>query len=348
MNTVMVNEKATNAMLSGLGNVRVENANVYLNGAGLFVRPHIGRKRIRIGIPKEWLHGDKNDQFRKDRIEAGCITVLPPEDEAALQKLESAVRSKVKKLAIGMDSKFMPIEVYKTEFKPFFEDTKDEYFALRDKLVGNWNQIIADFEVSLHNYLITLPTYTPEMEKSILASIPSAADFARSFYMEPGISAFPVVENISILDPSVADDLRESTVNQAISMVHGVMGTILNEVNATLSEKILEHGEGKAFDGRTSRTLTVLINRVKKNNILKHEIVDNIVKDLNKIVSMVESRKGTLNVAKLQGIDEDIVENMEQVMIYIFGFANEVGIEIEETKAMSHATLAALCGITTA
>lgn len=348
MNTVMVNEKATNAMLSGLGNVRVENANVYLNGAGLFVRPHIGRKRIRIGIPKEWLHGDKNDQFRKDRIDAGSITVLPPEDEAALQKLESAVRTKVKKLAIGMDSKFMPIDVYKTEFKPFFEDTKAEYFALRDKLVGNWDQIVDGFKVDLHNYLVTLPTYTPEMEKGILANIPSAADFARSFYMEPGISAFPVVENISILDPSVASDLRESTVNQAIGMVHNVMGTILNEVNSTLSDKIIENGEGKEFDGRTARTLTTLIGRVKKNNILKHQIVDDIVRDLTQIVSMVESRKGTLNISKLQAIDMNIVEKMEQVMIYIFGFANEVGVEIEETQAMPKATLAALCGITTA
>ena len=348
MSNVMVNEAATNSMLSGLGNVKVENANAFLNGAGLFVRPHIGRKRIRLAIPKEWLQGAKDDEFRKNNIDAGSITVLPAADEAELQKYESAVRSKVKSLAIGMDSKFMPIDVYKTEFKPFFEDTKKAYFALRDKLVSNWDQIIGNFEVALHNYLVTLPCYSPELEKGLLASIPTANEFARSFYMEVRLSAFPVVENISILDPSVADELRESTKNQAVGMVYEVMATILNDVNATLSEKILGYSDGKVFNGHTASSLDKLISRVTKNNILQHPIVADIVRDLNQVVSLIKSREHTLRIDELQAIDEDIVEKMEQVMVYIFGFSNEVGVEIEETKAMPHATLAAMCGMTTA
>jgi hypothetical protein len=345
MNTVMVNEAATNNMLSGLGNVRVENANAYLNGAGLFVRPHIGRKRIRIAIPKEWLHGDKNDEFRKNNIDAGSITVLPAADEAALQKLESAVRTKARLLAVGMDSKFMPIDVYKNDFRPFFEETKKEYFELRDKLVANWNQIVGDFEIAMHNYLVTLPTYSPELEKGLMASVPTASEFARSFYMDVQLSAFPVVENISILDPAVADELRESTKNQAVNMVYEIMGTILNDVNQTLSEKILEKNAGKEFSGRTTRTLATLRSRITKNNILQHPIVADINRDLGEIISLIESRKGTLRIDALAAIDETVIEKMEEVMVYIFGFANEVGVEIEETEAMPHATLAAMCGI---
>lgn len=346
MNTVMVNDAATNSMLSGLGSVPLENVNAYFNEAGLLARMHIGRKRIRIAIPKEWLLGDKNDEFRKNNIVAGTITVLSAADEAELQRLENAVRNKVKSLAIGMDGKFIPIEVYKNDFRPFFDDIKAEYFALRDKIVGNWDQIVGDFEVALHNYLVTLPTYTPELEKGLMANVPTAKEFARSFYMDVQLSAFPVVENISILDPSVADELRESAKNQAVGMVYEIMGTILNDVNRTLSEKILEHGEGKEFNGRTASSLAKLCGRVTKNNILQHPIVADITRDLNEIISLVESRKNTLRISAQAAIDENIIEKMEEVMVYIFGFANEVGVEIEETAALPHSALAAMCGVT--
>lgn len=345
MNTVMVNEAATNNMLSGLGNVRVEDANAYFHNAGIFVNPHIGWRRMKIDIPKEWLQGAKDNEFRKNNINAGTITVLPAAQIAELQRLENKVRTTVKKLAIGMDGKFMPIDVYKDEFRPVFEEAKTAFFAQRDKLVAEWDTIMSEFETSLHDYLVTLPTYSPALEKGLMASIPSKKEFERSFYMNLELSAFPITENISILDPAVADELRESTKNQAVGMVYEIMATILNDVNKTLSDKILDKNNGKEFNGKAIRKLSSLKTRVQKNNILQHPIVADINRDLGIIISMIETRMATLRLDAKAALDENIVEKMEEVMVYIFGFANEVGVEIEETEAMPHATLAAMCGI---
>jgi hypothetical protein len=341
---IKVNEKATNAMLSGLGNnVQVKNLNLYFNSELLGVEIHVGGIIPLVGIPKE-LFGNKNDEFYKQHILAGSFCVFPEEFVKQRRRLEQLGRSTLRKWAI-VDGKHMSVQDYKEGFKKEIESIKQEYMELPNIIRANYSQWVDLFKAGLHDYIAPLPCYSPEMEKALFPRIPSVEKVARSYYMSVEPSAFPVLENVSILDPTVADDVRDSAANQAINLVYEVMGTILNEVNSSMSEKITQHINGKGFDGHTIRSLTDLINKVKKNNVLKHPIVDEIVKDLNKIVSKIEVRKETLNISIQQSLDADIVEMMEQVMIYIFGFANEVGVEIEEAEAMPHAT-AELCTTT--
>lgn len=330
------------AILDGIENLSADNLNTYLLNTGLFVSPHIGRSRIAIAIPKEWLQGDKDCEFRKNNMKAGTIQFLPAADEAKLASLENAVRRKVKTLSVGMEGKFMPMTVYKDEFLPFFQDTKAEYFALRDKLVQNWDKLVDEFKASMHEYLVTLPTYSPELEKGLMASIPTAETFRRSFYMELERNPFPLMKDIGILDPIIADEVRDSARDAAINMVHEVMATILNDVNEVLSEKIISHCSGKAFDGHTTNTINGLISRVTKNNILQHPVVETILHGLNQVASLLDARRNTLRVSTLADIDENIVENMEAVMINSFRFAKEVGIELKEAEALPSSLLAML------
>ena len=129
-------DKNTVDILKG-SNVTIDQLAKFISKSGVIVKPHIGRIRRRVALPKELLGSvstdvDEDNDFFKEYITQGTLNLIPKSDEKKLISLESSVRSQVNKLSIACDGTFMIADVYANEYLPYFNEKKMEYFKKRD------------------------------------------------------------------------------------------------------------------------------------------------------------------------------------------------------------------------
>ena len=229
-----IKKREVNKMLKGLKKVNIENFAEYLQQTGVIVEPHIGRLRKKFSVPKE-LMGIKGDsEFFSEYINGGNFSLLSKDEENALASIESSVRTTVKKLSIGYDGKYMPINIYKNEYAPYFEEKREKYFSRRDLIVSHWDETIATFKSKFEEFLASKSEDLSDVEivklkDSIYNNIPSKQMFKDSFYMDISLSAFPVVSNLSILDDSISYEVKDSIIRNSVSTLYEILGNLLSD-----------------------------------------------------------------------------------------------------------------------
>ena len=247
-----------NKMLKGLRGVNIENFSTYLQQTGVIVEPHIGRLRKRFSVPKELMGIKGENEFFKEYISSGNFSLLSKDEENALCAIEQ------------------------------------KYFARRDAIIKNWNESVSTFKSKFEAFLDSKSEDLSETEiaalkDSVYRNIPSKEKFKDSFYMNLSLSAFPVVANLSVLDESISDEMKDSI---GILAYYNEKGELSRKYHSVVSD---------------------LSKRLTKNNILKHVLIDELVKDLKKIE---------------QEEDEDeVIEKCELVMAKIYGFAHQIQVE---------------------
>lgn len=307
-----------NKMLKGLKGVNVENFSTYLQQTGVIVEPHIGRLRKKFSVPKELMGIKGENEFFKDYISSGNFSLLNKDEENALCAIESSVRKAVKKYAIGYDGKYIPVDIYKNEYLPYFTDKKKKYFARRDAIIKNWDESVSTFKSKFEDFLNSKADDLSDAEiaalkDSVYRNIPSKEKFKDSFYMNLSLSAFPVVANLSVLDESISDEMKDSISRDSISTLYQILGNLLNDAYKGVNGILSYYNEKGELSRKYNSVVSELSKRLLKNNILKHALIDDIVKDLKNIE---------------QEDDEDaVIEKCELVMAKIYGFANQIQVE---------------------
>jgi len=313
-----IKKTEVNKMLKGLSKVNVENFANYLQETGVIVEPHIGRLRKKFSVPKELMGIKGESEFFSEYINKGNFSLLSKDEENALASIESSVRSTVKKLSIGYDGKYMPINIYKDEYAPYFEEKKEKYFSRRDLIVSHWDETIATFKSKFEEFLNSKAEDLSSVEldslkDSVYKNIPSKENFKNSFYMDLSLSAFPVVSNLSILDESISDDVKDSIIRNSISTLYEILGNLMSDAFKSVNSVLAYYNENGELSKRYKCVISDLSKRLSKNNILKHAVIDEIVKDLKKL----ETEE-----------DEDaIIETCEIIMAKIYGFAHQIKVE---------------------
>lgn len=315
MQTVNIN--STNDLLKGLGeHVSIENLDQYLQTQGVVVDVSIGRMRIPISLDPAIYGIDVNSNedlnaFFSEHVKKSKLIFISKKYEKKLQSIESAVRLKRNDMAIGYDNKYMPIETYK-EFKLYFQEKKREYFIIMNEIADNWNVMCKRFAEQLDYVFQELNSIDKEKIKAqIWKKIPSVDDYKRSFYMEAQLRAFPVMGNVSLLDEDISEAIKERAIEDNINSVYDILITTLKEGFLKISTVCSYYYKNDNLTAIQGKQLAILKENLKRNNLLKNGLIDEIIEDLN----VVENNPNT----------DEKIELLEFIIIKIYKFAVDIG-----------------------
>jgi hypothetical protein len=304
--------------------VGIEDLSSYIRKQGLIVEEHIGRRRNYVKVsPKVFgvdlaTKGTETNEFFKQHMRMGKITFLPESYETELINIESTVRVSRKRNSIGYDNKFMTIDSY-NQFMKLVEKKKVEYFETRDKIVANWDAIIARFKEILWISLDELRAIDQEkVFNTIISRLPSKEDYANSFYMTIGAKAFPVTENLSMFSDDIQDQIQNGLNQETIQTLYEVIGNTLNDGFETISKvlKSLKKDEKtfKKIHFRTFDALKDVSKRIAQKNIFNNPKIEEIRQAIDELPPLAVD-------------SEAMYEESEIVQAMIYGYAMELGIE---------------------
>lgn len=285
---VQVNQIKTEELLKGLKDegivVGIENIDKYLHQAGVLVKLHIGRIRGNVELTPSALGVNVDSEgiktFFTDYVKNGSISFIPQAIEKEFRRIEDKIRKLRLKLAIGYDGSYMPIQVYE-QFKQELEKAKEEYFEQRDFILSQWDDLKVKFFQELEGMLSQLnPIEKDKIFKSIARKYPSREEYAESFYMRTSLKAFPVVENLSLLDEEMAEEVRKSSLEDNLNMVHELIGVCLNEIFVAANAVYRGFDKNRKLSPRTIALIKNAPKAIRSKNLLKHPSVDALTKEL--------------------------------------------------------------------
>lgn len=312
----------TNTDILKGSNVKIDQLSKFISQSGVMVHPHIGRLRKKVALPKELLGNvnsvDKkdDDEFYSEYITQGTINLIPKSDEKKLISIETSVRGQVSKLAIACDGTFMTSDVYINEYLPYFNKKKTEYLEKRDEIVAKWNILIDIFKTKLELFLDrrNIPNKQAIMN-SVIANIPTKSDFANSFYMDVTLTAFPVEENVDMFSSAVADQVRRSITDTKLVVVKEMLGTLLGDTFTKINDLLVYYRDNGEIKKQQMKPMRELKKNLIKNNILKHELIQNIVEEFT-----------VLEKVDVEDCDA-LAEQMERILVMAYGFLKDTGLD---------------------
>ena len=304
--------------------VGIEDLSSYIRKQGLIVEEHIGRKRNYVKVsPKLFgvdlaTKGTETNEFFKQHMQMGKIRFIPEQYETALVNIESTVRVNRKRNSLGYDHKFMTIDSYNT-FMELVETKKVEYFETRDKIVENWDTLIARFKEILWISLDELQAIDKDkVFQTIISRLPSKEEYANSFYMTIGAKAFPVTENLSMFSEDIQSQINEGLNQETVQTLYEIIANTLNDGFESVCRVIKSI---KKEDNSINKVARKTLGSVKKasQRIAQKNIFNN--PKIEKIRIAIEE------LEMLYSDPEIMCEEAEAVASMIYGYAKELEVE---------------------
>lgn len=297
--------------------VYVEDLDKILHQRGVIVKVHIGRMRGNFELSPK-LMGIKMtpsvSKFFRSYVQNGKLSFLDSQTVMELERIENRVRMMATRMSIGYDNTFMPIETYK-EFKAYLEEQRGYYFQKRDEILSRWEELKINFQNTLIETLKDLHASKEEVQKifeGIMKKYPSKEQFRDSFYMKTSLRAFPVMENLTLFDEDLSAEVKESAVKENLKLVREVVGVCLDDLfNAANKVHVALHQKSK-LESRTKGSLKKTISLVRRNNILKHQKVEELASKLEELANTQDRYDG--------------MELAEVVMAGSYGLAKELDL----------------------
>lgn len=313
--------KTTTDILKG-SNVTIDSLAKFISQSGVIVKPHIGRIRKRVQLPKELLgtvssdETEEDNDFYKEYITQGTLNLIPKSDEKKLSSIETSVRNQVGKLAIACDGTFMTSEVYAEEYLPYFNQKKMEFFNKRDEIVSKWEVLIGIFKTKLEAYLDRRNIVNKhQIMSKVMSNIPTKREFADSFYMEVKLTAFPVEDNIDMFSSTLANQVKQSITETKLDFVKELLGTLLGDSFNRINALLLFYAEKGEIKNQQIKPLKMLKKDLIKNNILNIDLINDIIEEFT----------------ILEKIDlytpDDVAEQAENILVKTYGFMKDIGLD---------------------
>lgn len=316
----MLNREKVEALIEGLRSegedVTLENLDKYLQREGVLVRVHVGRIRGNMELTPEVLGIDSQSEALADFFgqyaKNGSLSFIPLKDEKDLKRVESRLRMTKTRMAIGYDNSYMPIQTYRA-FQDHLKKAQAEYEEVRDGIINDWTGVLARFEFTLDQALASLnPTARENIKKAIMKRIPSRQEYEESFYMRTSLKAFPVMENVELINEDLAGEVKEGAIEDNIKMVYEVLGGALAEAYETVNTVYASFEKNRRVPPKTHGSLKESVKRVKQRDLFKNAMVSKIVEDME-----------LLSVELTSG---DVPEMCEDILAKVYGYAKEIGV----------------------
>lgn len=304
--------------------VGIEDLSSYIRKQGLIVEEHIGRKRNYIKVSPNLFgvdlstKGTETNEFFKQHMQMGKIRFIPEQYETALVNIESAVRVHRKRNSIGYDHKFMTIDSYQT-FMELVEKKKVEYFETRDKIVANWDTLIARFKEILWISLDELQAINKEkVFQTIISRLPSKEEYAESFYMTIGAKAFPVTENLTMFSDDIQAQINDGVNQETVQTMYDIIGNTLNDgfdvVSRVIKSIRKEDNSINKVARKTLGSLKTASKRIAQKNIFNNPKIEQI-------------RVSISELQELYSDPEIMCEEAEAIASMIYGYSKELELE---------------------
>lgn len=311
-------ENITMDLLTGLEgeNVTIENIDKYFQQQGVIVRVHVGRIRGNFELTPATLgvnmQSNEVKSFFKDHVKNGSMTFIPLSVEKDFQRIENRIRMAKARMSIGYDHSFMPIAVYK-DYAEQVKKAKDEYFAIRDVVVAQWDQLKVNFKTNLDFALNEMnPTDKERITKAIMSKYPSKDAYKDSFYLKTSLKAFPVMANLSLLDDDLSEEVKESALEDNMQMVHEVLGVAFNEAFQIANTIYKAFDRSRKLSNKTKGALSNAIKSIKQKNLLKHPAIERLVDDLDTLYRTTDT--------------DEAIELAESILARSYGEASDLNL----------------------
>lgn len=323
-----VNEKKTKDLLSkinkGLLNkndmeeVSIEDIGKFLKQEGVVVKVHAGRLRsvpgVRIKTLNSRLKKDIKDDniisFIENHISSGKIFFLPIEIESNLIRIENGLRQKQRTLSLGYDGSFMPIKTFYKFKKEYFDKSREEFFKIMNNICSNWDDIVSKFKESLKVALAILEDDENNSYEKIVSNIPTKEQYRSRFYMRLSVSAFPIMDNVSLFSDDIKKQMKNGLSEDTIALIYEVIINAINDAFITTC-RLLKKDK---INPKTWSGISNCIKRIKEKNVLQNPIINKIGGDLQNLL---------LN--KEQDIDLLTEDYIEPILAQIYGYAKDIG-----------------------
>lgn len=326
----MLKENNLKESLKGIfpGEVKVYDIDRFFQQQGVLVDVHAGRfsgkatlnpKIYGVDISKD----EQLSNFRKEYIKGEKISFIPASIEKKFNSIETATRMKKKELAIGFEDKYMPIEVYK-EFNEYLKKQQSKYADVKEEVLSQWDILMKSFKDSLDEMLNKLQSVDKdEIRSNVLAKAPTKESFEESCKLEVDVLAFPTSQNLALLDEDLSEEIKESLEKKSLNTVYEILGNILADGFESINNAMQLYQDNNCFKKPTLDSLDRLKVRMSKRNILKHPVVNNIIKNLE-------------SIKKCEEDDDEILQLLEDSSVLIYSFAKsiEVDVYIDLTKSV--------------
>lgn len=314
------NREKAESLIEGLRkdgeDVTLENLDKYLQQEGVLVRVHVGRIRGHMELTPETLGIDAQSEelsdFFGEYAKNGTLSFVPQSFEKELKRLESRLRTQKTRMTIGYDNSYMPIATYNV-FQKNVVETREEYMAVRDKIVNDWSGVLARFEYTLNQALSSLnPSARETIKRALMNRIPTKKEYEESFYLRTSLKAFPVMENVHLSSSELAEAVKAGALEDNVAMVYDVLGGALADAFETVNTVYSSYERNHSIPPKTQGALKDAVKRIKQRDLFKNAMVTAIADDMGDLLANLK--------------DGDVAEACESLLSKIYGYAKEIGI----------------------
>lgn len=278
--------------------VKVEDLGSCLKEKGVLLEASFGggRNSYKIspesfGVDKDNLSDDSKDFFQ-NHLRDGTVVFVPRDKYKQLRSIESKTKKKLREITIGYNGQFVPIKDFE-EFVEYFENSKNEYFAIRDELVADYPNIVSRFKKILSQSLIDMDVDIKVAEKQyleIVSKLPSQTAFKNSFRADLSISLMPTVDEFD--GYGFGDDIKEAISSQYQAIGNNLIGdstvVVLQEAVDSLVGLINSFNRSGNVHHKTREGLKNCVVKMERKNIFENKKLDE-VKDRVKCLINTES-----------------------------------------------------------
>lgn len=318
--SIKVNKEKTEELLIGLKdeNVTLIDIDKYFQQQGVLVDVHIrgtgntfklNPKALGVNVKKT----EETADFYNKYIEAGQIGFIEKDLQKQIRTINSNLRNKMKELAIGYNNKYLTIDKYK-EFKEHLENQRVRYNEIVSKIGENWEKIIPEFSKSLDSFLTAMNAEDKEDVKSkMISKIPSKDKFISKCKIDLDILAFPAVDNLSILDTELSDEMKEFIEEKSLATVYEILTKILNDSFESINKVLVAYKKSSTITPTKIKDLYELEKRIRSKNLLKHPLIERMCTSLH-------------SINKISDVD-DIISVLEEIQTLTYMFVKDVELD---------------------
>lgn len=317
---IKVNKEKTEELLIGLKgeNVTLIDIDKYFQKQGVLVDVHVrgtgntfklNPKALGVNVKKT----EETADFYNKYIEAGQIGFIEKDLQKSIRTINSTLRNKMKDLSIGYNNKYLTIDKYK-EFKKVLEQQRARYDEIISQIGENWERIIPDFSRNLDGFLTAMEVEDrEEVRAKMISKIPSKDKFISKCKIDIDILAFPSVDNVSVLDTDLTDEMKEFIEEKSLATVYEILTKILNDSFETINKVLIAYNKSNSITTAKMKDLYELEKRIKSKNLLKHPLVERICSSL-------------ININKMSD-EDDIISTLEGIQTLTYMFVKDIELE---------------------
>lgn len=314
------------SLLEGFPNMSMEEISKHLFVSGVMVEVYCGRARLKQSYDFKGFGVDisktNSSDFANDHMEKGKISLLPLAIEKKLNSIEFGIRSKLKKLAIGGNGKFMPLQDY-IEFKEDFELAKKEYFHIRDEIISQWDDIVHNYKEKLSILMSDFGVIEKEIfYNQLIRAIPRKEEYEKSFWMVMNTKTIPIAEENSAIHEEIAKIIERDIV----SIIFDTTVTSLSRTFKLCNSAIRNFLKGDAIAPKT-------FGAIRKESL--------VLKNRNTVANnpLISELAILLDEAKDASDQDEVISICEFALAKIYCYCEDNGIPLDEKPVIAPSKL---------